>query len=618
MRWCLAVLALSWSTPALAGETSQVNTYTVVVPTFFTVTGLVTFGSEPMAGVTIVATDTRTNGQTTTSTDITSESGAFTLMLPAGRYDITAYYLDVTATIGGTTHVIAGDTTLPAIDVADWPSQDRVCIPLHGPSAELAAIPHHGVTAAAKLTPSFRDRTHRSMIALVAAANPATSVTTVEHGARFSRAPGIPVAFVEESVTHSLRYASDLGAGRGGATEVSLKSGSNEPQGLARLVFGSDRGVVGAAEMLASGPLRRDKAWIVGGLAARRGADDEIDGDAMLRFTAFPTAHHVLDVSALGHAAGDGSRAGWANASWGAQLHEHRLALRGVTTVETLRAPAELAARAPAETPLPEARSVDRAGGTLAARYRFEAGGYHQLSAIAGGGGGTRGDTRHADGSFAIEDDWLIASSVTVIAGVRTSVRRFGDEQATVVAPRATLQWDPSKEGRQQIFLHYQRVSHLDDGLPGDWRNQPRFHEELAGGIAHMRSMGRTMIGISGRVRIPERIADEPAEPKLGGDLWLRYEGDRTIVFGQATSLDRVATLLAQRKVIDRGRSVVALGASTRITEDEQQLGTALAWSRRGEWAEGTSARALSTELAIEAYSGSAGPGGRLLLGIIW
>lgn len=110
------------------------------------------------------------------------------------------------------------------------------------------------------------------------------------------------------------------------------------------------------------------------------------------------------------------------------------------------------------------------------------------------------------------------------------------------------------------------------------------------------------MIGVAVRAR----------DTRFGGEAWLRRDTTRSVIHVQATSLDRVATLLAQRKLRDRAGVLVTAGAAARVGEDRSEGGVALGFRRSRERAE------LTTELALEGYTGTAGPGGRMLLGILW
>ncbi len=551
---------------------------------------------EPGIGVTVVMT-----GGKEVYTAIADEQGEYRIDAPVGIYSIVLYYLSSRTQLT-TDRMIVTDVELDPVIVDDT-SQDYVCWGFgpHVPPLELTSQPYFGGTASRTLRPISRDRTHRAWIAPAAMADPARAATTLEGGRRFTGSPGVPLAFVDEVVTHTVNVPIELAQGGGGATAVALRSGSNDRRGDARVVLGVDdkTGASAGAETFAGGPLVKDHLWAAAGLVTRR-EHGELGSDGMLRIDAHASSQHEFLLVGLAHASGD-DRAGWSEARWKAKLLDAKVELGAIATGELLERPRPLIARE-IETELDPAQRLDRVGGLAYTKLRFHAHGYHMLFASAGAGSGRRDDTRHTDATYAIGDDWMITPAVTVTAGVRSEQRTLGADRTVVVAPRATLSWDPTKEGRSQLFVAYQRVPLVDDGLPGDFKSLGATAvDELATGVSYRRPLGQTMMGIAARAR----------EDRVGGEAWVRRETARSVIHLQATSLDRIATLVAQHKLRDRG-TLVTVGAVARVAEARQEGGAALGWKHSGSRTE------LTSELSIEGYTGTAGPGGRMILGILW
>ena len=535
-------------------------------------------------------------------TAITDELGQWSVEITPGNYDITLYYLDATVE-QAKNRLILDDVALDPIVLDDTRGGTSCWGFGHWPSAEQGSLPRFGgEISRQRLVPS-RDRTHRAWIAPIAFADPARSVTTIEGGRRFTGAPGVPLAFIEDVTTYTLDTPIEHAQGGGGATAIALRAGHNQRSGDARLILGLDdgAGASAAAETLVAGPLAKDRAWVAAGLVARR-QGSQLTNDGMLRLDVRGGDSHEVMLAGLAHAAGE-ERAGFTNARWKAKLFDYKLELGALATTELLDKPSPIAPRQ-LETPLAPIDRLDRAGGIGFMKLLFRARGTHQLHASAGAGIGERDGIRHTDESYAIGDDWWIAPSIAITAGVRVERRGFGGDHTQVVAPRAQLAYDPTREGRSEIYVAYQRVPLVDDGMPGDWRSAELTSvDELSTGVAYMRSTGNTMIGIAARAR----------EERWGGEAWLRRDTRRSVIHVQASSLDRVATLLAQRKLRDRGTHKITAGVAARVGEDRSEGGLALGWRRSPR-----NDDELKTELSIESYAGTDGPGGRMLLGILW
>ncbi len=549
---------------------------------------------EVAPGATIIVSE---HGGKATYAAIADELGDYKVEVPPGFYDITVYYADVTMETVKQ-RMFVDDVLLDPVLIDDTASEPYGgCV--FGPvPPELTSMPHFGAAISRQLLPVSRDRTHRAWIAPIAMADPARSVTTVEGGRRFTVAPGIPLAFVEDATTSTLEVPIELARGGGGATDVTLRAGSNQHHGEARLILGADRrdGST-AAETFVGGPLAKDHAWAAAGLVVRRDAG-ALTGDGMLRLDGRVDDHEVM-VAGLAHD-GLAEDAGWSTARWKVKLFDAKLELGAVATGELLQRSSEIAAR---ETTFDPARTIDRAGSTAFAKARFKAAGYHQAYASVGAGLGRRDDLRHSDASYVVGDDWMWSPSITLTTGVRLEQRTFDGERVQVVAPRASLKWDPTREGRGEVFVAYQRVPLLDDGLPGDWRSlDDHSVDELIAGVGYRRSSGDTMVGVAVRQR----------DDRTGGEAWLRRDTARSVVHLQATSLDRAATLLAQRKLRDRDGSKIMLGTAARVTEDRREAGVALGWKRS------SASRETTTDVAVEGYAGTDGPGARIVAGILW
>ena len=573
--------------------------------------------NELLAGATIVASRAEQPGGTT-EVAITDEHGAYSMEVRPGTYEITIYYLDSTTTIARSL-VVASDVYFAETKIDDS-GGGITCLGNWGyyPSPELSSNPRHGIVVSRGFTPVSRDRTHRAWIAPAAAADPRIAVTTIDDGPRLQSAPGVPIAFLQEVATYTLRVPVGLAAGTGGAAAIALRSGSNQTAGDARLVFGLDHPAgslapSGGVEIVASGPIEQDKAWGAAGLVANRDADDVVGAHGMVQLNYARSSEHQLAIAGLAHAQGDAVRDGWSNARWVSKLDESRLELKGIVTAEQLELPASLdTARLAAPV---AADRINRAGGRLAAVWRKRGLGYHQFAVSAGGGAGYRGDDRHGDATLAAGDEWQVKPNLELQYGVRSETRVFGAERSTVTSPRISLACDITREGRSDLFIAYQRVPHLDDGLPGDWRaSAARFHDELAAGVSYVRGSGLPlMIGIGGRARW---LAQD--DTALGAEAWMRYDSRKATLHVAATTLGRVATVLAQRTLLDRSRNKLLGGATLRATREITAGGATLVWKHAGAPGEGRRSDDLAIDVSLEGYGSTDGPGGRLLLGATW
>lgn len=598
----------------------------------------------PAIGATVVAVATG-GGATGEEVVITDEGGRYELRVAPGVYDLIVYYVASTTSLARQI-AITSDVELDVASVEDVSDPSDGCVFIIPRDPTLETQPRFGLATRRDAAPPSRDRTHRAWIAPVVGADARTAVTTVEGGARLPGAPGIPLAFIEEVQTHTMRVPITLPAGTGGAADLALRHGSNTPSGHARLVLGLDRPrapderASAGLEAIASGPLRKDLAWLAAGLAAQDDHRGARGAHGMLALQVMPSLTHRFAVVGLAGAAADGARDGWTSARWTATPFDHKLELQAIATAERLTAPniapsagpAELAARAavPQAVAAP-AEVTDRLGGRLALAWRGRAHGYHRLELSAGGGAGERDGARHADGSLAAGDAWQLRPNLQLDAGVRWEVRTYAGERAAVLAPRASLTYDFTREGRADAFVAYQRVPLLDDAAPGRWRGLPALaRDELAAGAAlSPERLPRIMIGAAVRAR--RAVAGEaaapatagpsaPAELEAGVEAWLRVSGHRTHLHAAATSLDRAASVHAQRRLIDRGDDRLIAGVLARWTAAGAAAGAtgagagaSLAWQRTGMlWHRG------ALELALEAYAGAGGPGGRLVAGATW
>jgi hypothetical protein len=96
----------------------------------------------------------------------------------------------------------------------------------------------------------------------------------------------------------------------------------------------------------------------------------------------------------------------------------------------------------------------------------------------------------------------------------------------------------------------------------------------------------------------------------------MRFDSRTMTVHLAATTLGRVGTVLAQRKLLDRGRDDLLAGVMLRATAERADGGGALVWKHAGKRHD--DAEDLGFELGLEGYGGSDGPGGRVLLGASW
>ncbi|MEO8702931.1 MAG: hypothetical protein ABI867_22995 [Kofleriaceae bacterium] len=557
---------------------------------------------ELAIGATIVAvrTDGTIPGE---QVAITDERGEYALDLAPGAYTITLYYND-----GVTQHqvMILGDTTLQPL-VARDESRETGCLLLwiepHG--VDFTSTPRFGLWARRPTPLVSRDRTHRGWIAPAAAADPRTSQVMIDGGTRLQSAPGIPLAFLETVTTYTLRTPITTAAGPGGGTDVALRYGTNELHGDVHAVIDLDRDRQHGLEGFAGGPLIKDHWWLGGGLVTTTGEGGKAYASGMATTNVAITESHQVSGQLLGQALADGTRDDWANARWLTKLLDNRLEIQALVTAERLALPEQTVARA-VESPLAGA-TVDRTGAKLQVTLRAKLLGYHTLTGSAVAGGGTRGELEHADGSFALGDSWQIRPNLQLDAGVRSELRQFAGETVQVTSPRASLTYDPTQEGRGDVFVAYQRVPRLDEGLPGDWVTAPVLaYDELAAGASYEPTSAELMFGAAVRTRW---LGD--ATTKTGIETWVRYEHHELLAFASATSLDQVGALGGQFMVLSTKRHALRAGTTARVSPDKREHAAVLAWKY---------GRSQHTQLdtTLEGFAGTEGPGARVLLGARW
>jgi hypothetical protein len=557
---------------------------------------------EVLAGVTIVAAGWPGVGE---EVAISDEHGAYVVDVVPGVYTVTMYYNENTlAVVRDLT--VQSDLSIGLTRFDDTPGPTECCcfFDIHE-SPDLTSYPRHGITSSRDHHFPSRDRTHRAWIVPAAAADPERTVTQINGSPRFTLAPGIPLAFVDTVATHTLRVPITHAAGSAGSTDVTLRQGSNEMRGDARAVLALDRrDASGGGELFASGPLVHDKAWFATGLVASRRADGTDDAAALVGANYAATSEHQLAVAGIAQ-----PRDQWAGASWTSKFHDNKLQLDLRASGERL----ELAAVTAARLASPLARIVDRAGAGIGLSLRGRRAGYHRVAVAADGGAGSLGDVRHTDVSLAAGDEWQLRPNIEVHAGVRTDTRTFGRERVTVTSPRVALTYDITKEGRSDLFVAYQRVPLVDDGLPGDWLAQPTLHrDELAVGASWERSAEHwPMFGVAGRAR---RTGETD---EYGLEAWLRHDTRRMTLHTSATTLGRIVTIAGQRRLVDKRRDDLIVGTLVRVAPERGEGGGTLVWRHDGARRDRGDSDA-SIELAVEGYGGTAGPGGRLLLGVGW
>ncbi len=572
--------------------------------------------AEPLVGVTVVAIGV---GDRNNETAITDENGQYTLRVVPGRYEVTLYYVDATSVLGPI--VVSENTELATSLLDENSNQNYGCVFDYNEGPTLSSYPRFGLTVGRDFRPVARDRTHRAWIAPVAAADPRTAVGSIDGGVRLQSAPGIPVAFLEEVGTYTLRVPIKLATGSGGASEIALRSGSNQMKGDARLIFdlADDHGshdAGGGAEVLASGPLVEDSAWAAVGLVANQATDGTLGTSGMLRVDYAKSFEHQLTIEGLAQAPDATTRAGWSQARWTSKFDDNKLELRALANAEQVKLGSGTVVRVGDPIATPDVDTTNRIGGLLGLTWRKKGHGYHVLALSAGGGAGYRGRERHDDLSLAAGDEWQLEPNIDLHYGVRSDTRGFAGDHATVVSPRVSLSWDATKEGRSDLFIAYQRVPHLDEGLPGDWRaragDDGKFHDELAAGASYQRGDWPVMLGIGGRARTKQ----DALEDTIGVEGWGRFDSRRTLIHASATTLGRVGTVMAQRKLVKAKSDTLLVGATLRRDPETTTGGAAVTWQHAGRRRE--QKEDLSFDLAAEGYTGEAGPALRILLGGSW
>jgi hypothetical protein len=230
-------------------------------------------------------------------------------------------------------------------------------------------------------------------------------------------------------------------------------------------------------------------------------------------------------------------------------------------------------------------------------------------------GGSGPAARRGDDATIGVGDDWQIRPNIELQVGARAEARRFGDARTQVLAPRVSLKYDFTQEGRSDVFIAYQRVPRLDDGLPGDWLvADARHHDELATGVSYLPTAGNSsvMFGVGGRARW---TADTKAE--LGLETWVR-----TIAFATSFMRARRRSATSERSSVSAGSSIAAptisCGRRAAHRARSSEGGGACGSTRALAALIARNARDLSFDLALEGYGGTEGPAGRMLLGASW
>lgn len=205
--------------------------------------------------------------------------------------------------------------------------------------------------------------------------------------------------------------------------------------------------------------------------------------------------------------------------------------------------------------------------------------------------------------SVAFGDEWNPVADLMVRAGARAELRRFGAAQTEVVAPRVSVTYDRVST---EAFVAYEYVPGLDDGLPGDWLDQPLGDHQLSAGLA-------VAPGVDTPIMLGAAVHARPGagSSRTGAETWLTYARGATGITGRATS-EGVGTIVARHALLDCVADDVIATASLRTTRDRTDGGTGIVWRHHA------SGAPLGFELAAEAHAGTDGPGVRTVLGITW
>lgn len=145
----------------------------------------------------------------------------------------------------------------------------------------------------------------------------------------------------------------------------------------------------------------------------------------------------------------------------------------------------------------------------------------------------------------------------------------------------------------------------------GDWLAAPAlFRDELAVGASWERNAEHwPMFGMAGRAR---RTGETD---EVGVDGWLRHDTRRMTIHASATTLGRIATLAAQRRLVDsRRHDELIIGTLVRVSPERSEGGGTLVWRHIGARRDNDD-RDADIDLAVEGNAGTAGPGARLQIG---
>lgn len=600
--------ALAISAIAVVSGLARADTSTVVHGTAH---GLET--KEPVVGATvvIVAID---RPDPTTYAAITDDNGKFALALPIGRYRLTLYYLEFTTEISLDITPCAAESCVVLAELVtstDSKEQPIGCI-FPVPPIYLTK-PHWGFSAQrGRHMPIARTRDHFAGRAPVTGAGAVRPVTTIGDDVWLPRRHGIPLEFLDEVTVVTSRAPVTQAIASGGAAEVMLRTGSNRTMGDARAIIGVDGGAATeGAELFSGGALVADRAWAAGGVVVTHTGSDPIAAQASANLVYAASPEHRLTVLALGRVAD--ARDGWASASWISKFDDAKLQIRASLVADYVPA-SELGTANVAARTAPSGAAT-RVGSRIVVKDHWRGAGHHDSAALVIGGTGALAGEPLGDLTVGIGDDWQPRPTIDVSVGVRNERRWLGRERVSIVAPRAAIIYDPTDEGRAELFAAYQRVPHVDDGSPGDWRTAALFHDEVMVGVAANPGRRAWVFGVAGRAR---RQAGETSGT-AGVDVWVRYEGrSDSLLHLAGSTLDRVVSMLGERTVINRRASRLTVTADARIVHGNGEAGIGARWHHDGKRDNKVDRADLAVDVAVEGYASRDAHGARLLVGVAW
>ncbi|MBX2798279.1 MAG: TonB-dependent receptor [Myxococcales bacterium] len=228
-----------------------------------------------------------------------------------------------------------------------------------------------------------------------------------------------------------------------------------------------------SAQQLASrvsGPVIRDKAWIIGSVQGDRTtyADrDYLGGNGLLKLTVQPNTNNRYTVTALGDTARIDSdtgpvtqSSGVANGRWQWFMSPEN-SLDTVVSAQSSRVGGDQRTRLLASSKLSLLSVDDPLGGThdLKLGAAFESIGWQlRDQALAVFGPTVPATSRTSWFSAFLQDSWRLRPDLTVNAGARVDVA-LG---RTIVSPRASVAWDPWDNDKTKLALGYGHyVGHL-------------------------------------------------------------------------------------------------------------------------------------------------------------